>query len=148
MSLIVERTHSVLVRAVLQTNMKRNVDCFTRASSNGDPAGLRAVRDLREKADGREQLGHGLGLEVVVVDAVEHNVHHVHQEVNQVGSVALNQQLDLKNERDRSGHLELLNLSSSTYFIGRIKSKSTKSKGQTKANKRRCLIKTIFCIFT
>ena len=68
---------------------------FTRAGANGDPAGLRAVRDLREKADGREELQHRLGLEVVVVDAVEHDVDDVHQEVHQISAIVLDQQLNL-----------------------------------------------------
>ena len=51
--------------------------------------------DLREETDRRDKFRHGLGLEMVVVDAMKNNVHHIDEEVDQVGSVALNQQLDL-----------------------------------------------------
>jgi len=69
---------------------------LTSSRSNSNPPRLSAVGDLREETDWREQLGHGLRLEMVVVDAMEDDVNNVHQKVDQVGSVTLNQQLNLK----------------------------------------------------
>ena len=49
---------------------------------------------LGELADGREDLGHGSVLDVVVVDAVQHDVDDVHEEVDEGAAALGDQQLD------------------------------------------------------
>ena len=58
---------------------------------HGNPSCLWAVRDLRENADWSEYFWQRFGLQVVVVHAVENDVHHIHQEVTQLGGVWPNQ---------------------------------------------------------